>query len=101
MITGESIPVDVGSGDTAYAGALVRRGEAIAEITAIGTRTYFGRAAELVRVVHVESSEQRAVLGIVRDLTIVNRDHRGDGDLRAQPSLDLLKGIVSTRLGID
>jgi H+-transporting ATPase len=50
----------------------VRRGEATAEIVATGTRTYFGRAAELVRMAHVESSEQQAVLGVVRNLTIVN-----------------------------
>ena len=52
--------------------ALVRRGEAIAEVIATGTRTYFGRTAELVRVAHVESAEQKAVLGVVRNLTVVN-----------------------------
>lgn len=72
MLTGESILVEIETGDTAYAGGLVRRGEATAEVIATGTRTYFGRAAELVRVAHVESSEQQAVLGIVRNLTIVN-----------------------------
>jgi H+-transporting ATPase len=72
MLTGESIPAETEPGKIAYAGALVRRGEAIAEIVATGTRTYFGRASELVRVAHVESSEQRAVLGVVRNLTIVN-----------------------------
>ena len=72
MLTGESLPAEVGSGKTAYAGALVRRGEAIGEVVGTGTRTYFGRAAELVRVARVESSEQRAVLGVVRNLTILN-----------------------------
>jgi len=60
MLTGESIPAEVEAGKIAYAGALVRRGEAAAEIVATGTRTYFGRAAELVRIAHVESSEQQA-----------------------------------------
>jgi H+-transporting ATPase len=72
MLTGESIPAEAGPEKIAYAGALVRRGEATAEVVATGTRTYFGRAAELVRVAHIESSEQRAVLGIARNLTIVN-----------------------------
>jgi H+-transporting ATPase len=72
MLTGESVPVEAETGKTAYAGALVRRGEAIGEVIATGTRTYFGRAAELVRIAHVDSSEQRAVLGVVRNLTIVN-----------------------------
>ncbi|MDR3535302.1 MAG: HAD-IC family P-type ATPase [Acetobacteraceae bacterium] len=71
-LTGESIPVEAGLQKTAYAGALARRGEAIAEVVTTGTRTYFGRTAELVRIAHVESSEQAAVLGIVRALTVVN-----------------------------
>jgi H+-transporting ATPase len=61
MLTGEPIPAEAERGKIAYAGGLVRRGEATAEVIATGTRTYFGRAAELVRVAHVESSEQRAV----------------------------------------
>ena len=72
MLTGESIPVDAGLGKTAYAGAVVRRGEAIASITATGTSTYFGRAAELVRIAHVESTETKVVLGLVRNLSIIN-----------------------------
>ena len=72
MLTGESVPAEAGPGLTAYAGALVRRGEAIGEVTATGARTYFGRTAELVRIAHVESSEQHAVLGVVRALTVVN-----------------------------
>jgi H+-transporting ATPase len=72
MLTGESIPVETGPQSAAYAGALVRRGEAIAEVVATGMRTYFGRTAELVRIAHVESSEQQAVLGVVRALTVVN-----------------------------
>jgi H+-transporting ATPase len=72
MLTGESIPAEMEAGKIAYAGALVRRGEAITEVVATGTRTYFGRAAELVRVAHVESAEQKTVLGIVRNLTVVN-----------------------------
>jgi H+-transporting ATPase len=50
----------------------VRRGEAVAEVTATGTRTKFGRTAELVRTAHVESSQQQAVLRVVRNLAIVN-----------------------------
>ncbi|MEJ0018954.1 MAG: HAD-IC family P-type ATPase [Acetobacteraceae bacterium] len=72
MLTGESVPLEAGPQAVAYAGALVRRGEAIAEVVATGAHTYFGRAAELVRIAHVESSEQQAVLGIVRALTVVN-----------------------------
>jgi len=72
MLTGESIPAEADAGTTAYAGSLVRRGEAIASVVATGTRTYFGRTAELVSIAHVESAEQRAVLNVVRNLTVMN-----------------------------
>ena len=50
----------------------MRRGEAVAEVTATGARTKFGRTAELVRTAHVESSQQKAVLRVVRNLAMVN-----------------------------
>jgi H+-transporting ATPase len=72
MLTGESIPVEADAGSLLYAGSLVRRGQAIAQVTATGSRTYFGRAAELVRVAHARSTEQAAILGATRGLAIVN-----------------------------
>jgi len=72
MLTGESIPVEAGPGLQTYAGALVRRGEAVAEVTATGPRTKFGRTAELVRIAHVESTQQKAVVRVVRNLAIFN-----------------------------
>ena len=72
MLTGESVPIEAGAGIQTFAGALVRRGEAVAEVTATGAHTKFGRTAELVRTAHVVSSEQKAVLRIVRNLTIFN-----------------------------
>ena len=52
--------------------AMVRRGEAVAEVTATGTRTKFGRTAELVLTAHVVSSQQKAVLRVVRNLAMFN-----------------------------
>jgi H+-transporting ATPase len=72
MLTGESMPIEAGPGRETYAGALVRRGEAVAEVTATGTRTKFGRTAELVRTAHVVSSEQKAVFRVVRNLAGFN-----------------------------
>jgi len=68
MVTGESVPIEAGAGAQTYAGALVRRGEAEAEVTATGVKTQFGRGAELVRTAHVVSSQQKAVLRVVRNL---------------------------------
>ena len=72
MLTGESLPIEAGAGVDTYAGALVRRGEATAVVTATGERTKFGRTAELVRTAHAVSTQQAAVLKIVRNLAIFN-----------------------------
>jgi H+-transporting ATPase len=72
MLTGESAPIEAGQGIQTFAGALVRRGEAVAEITATGIKTKFGRTAELVRTAHVDSSAQKAVVRVVRNLAAFN-----------------------------
>jgi H+-transporting ATPase len=72
MLTGESEPIEAGVGVKTFAGALVRRGEAVAEVTTTGVNTKFGRTAELVRTAHVVSSQQKAVLRVVRNLAAFN-----------------------------
>jgi|HubBroStandDraft_1064217.scaffolds.fasta_scaffold07996_4 H+-transporting ATPase len=72
LLTGESIPIEAGPGLQTYAGALVRRGEATAIVTATGARTKFGQTAQLVRVAHVESTQQKIVVRVVRNLAIFN-----------------------------
>ncbi len=72
MLTGESLGSEAGPGFLAYAGGQVRRGEAVACVTATGTRTKFGRTAELVRTARVVSTQQVAVLKLVRNLAIFN-----------------------------
>jgi magnesium-transporting ATPase (P-type) len=42
-----TVPIEAGPVRETYASALVRRGEAVAEVTVTGTRTKFGRTAEL------------------------------------------------------
>lgn len=70
MLTGESLPVEAGAGALTFAAALVRRGAALAEVTATGTRTKFGRTAQLVSVARAVSSERQAVLRVVRNLAM-------------------------------
>jgi H+-transporting ATPase len=48
MLTGESVPVELGAGNDTYAGSLVRRGEATGTVTQTGPRTKFGHTAALV-----------------------------------------------------
>ncbi|MGO9770195.1 MAG: HAD-IC family P-type ATPase, partial [Roseiarcus sp.] len=72
MLTGESVPIEAGAGRQAYAGSLVRRGEAVAEVTATGAHTKFGKTAELVLSAHVVSSQQKAVMRVVGNLAAFN-----------------------------
>ncbi len=72
MLTGESVPIEAGPGLQTYAGALVRRGEATAIVTATGANTKFGHTAELVRTAHVESTQQKTVVRVVRNLAMFN-----------------------------
>jgi len=72
MLTGESVPIEASAGTQTFASALVRRGEAVGILTATGTRTRFGRTAELVRTAHVVSSQQKTVLRVVRNLAMFN-----------------------------
>ncbi len=71
-LTGESLPVEAGPGDAVFAGSMVRRGQAVGEVTATGAGTAFGRTAELVRDAHGASTEQAAILGVTRNLALVN-----------------------------
>ncbi len=65
-LTGESVPVDRGRGDTVYAGSIIASGEATATVTATGARTYFGRTAELVRSAEAADHLAAVVLRMVR-----------------------------------
>ena len=64
--------VEAGDGFSAYAGALIRRGEAVAEVSATGAHTKFGRTEELVRTAHVVSTQQSSVFRVVRNIAAFN-----------------------------
>jgi len=63
-LTGESLPVERKTGDTAYSGAIVKQGELEGVVYATGQQTYFGKTAQLVESAHTVSHFQRAVLKI-------------------------------------
>ena len=71
-LTGESAAVPVGSGQTTYAGAMVRGGEASGEVAATGARTFFGRTAELVRTAGAVNRQEHEIIAVVRNLFVVN-----------------------------
>jgi H+-transporting ATPase len=71
-LTGESVPVESECGKTAYAGSLVKRGEASGEVIATGARTYFGKTAELVRSAKTVSHLQSIIFSIVKYLVAMD-----------------------------
>lgn len=71
-LTGESLPIEAGEGATAYAGAIVKRGEASGEVAATGSRTYFGKTAELVRTAKTTSHLEKLIFTIVRYLIVLD-----------------------------
>ena len=71
-LTGESMPVEGVAGKPAYAGSVVKRGEATGEVTATGSRTYFGKTAELVRTAKTVSHLETIIFTIVKYLVMLD-----------------------------
>lgn len=71
-LTGESLPVTVKAGDTAYSGTLVQRGEATARVSETGMRTRYGRTAELLQHAGARSNLERVVFSITNGLILVD-----------------------------
>jgi H+-transporting ATPase len=71
-LTGESTPADVEVGGTAYAGSLIKSGEATCQVTATGARTYYGRTAELVHTARTASHLESIIVNIVKYLVTMD-----------------------------
>jgi H+-transporting ATPase len=71
-LTGESAAASLESGKTAYAGSMVRGGEATGEVTATGARTFFGKTAELVRTAGSANRQEHEIVGVVKNLFVAN-----------------------------
>jgi H+-transporting ATPase len=77
-LTGESMARRRGEDDAVYSGSIVRRGEATGVVVATGTRTLFGRTAELVQIaaprLHAEAliaRLARVLLALVAGLLLI------------------------------
>ena len=65
-LTGESLPMEVGASDILYSSSVVKRGEAQCLVVNTGSRTYFGRTAELVQIARPKSHQEQIMLSVVR-----------------------------------
>jgi H+-transporting ATPase len=71
-ITGESEPVSRSAGTTLYSSTVIRRGETSADVTATGSRTFYGKTAELVRSARTVSHLENLLFSIVRYLVTLD-----------------------------
>ncbi|HVU14220.1 MAG TPA: plasma-membrane proton-efflux P-type ATPase [Phototrophicaceae bacterium] len=70
-LTGESVPVDLAAAGDAYAGSVVRRGEASGIVVNTGQRSKFGKTAELVHNAKTVSHLQQLIQSIIRYLVLM------------------------------
>lgn len=71
-LTGESINVTKQAGDTIFSASTISHGEVIANVSAIGTKSSYGKTAELVRTVESPGRLQRLLFNIVRYLAYLD-----------------------------
>jgi len=70
-LTGESLPVEVEEGGIAYAGSIVKGGEAKCLVISTGRRTFYGRTVELVKQAKARSQQERVILAFTRYMMLV------------------------------
>jgi H+-transporting ATPase len=70
-LTGESLPVERKKEDDVYSGSIVNQGEIEAVVFATGTKTYFGKTAQMVEGTKTRSHFQKAVLKIGDYLIVI------------------------------
>jgi len=71
-LTGESIDVTKQAGDTIFSASTISHGEVIASVSAIGTKSSFGKTAELVRTAEAPGRLQKLLFSIVRYLAYLD-----------------------------
>ena len=71
-LTGESIDVTKGTGETIFSAATIIHGEVIARVTAIGIKSSYGKTAELVRTAEAPGRLQTLLFKIVRYLAYLD-----------------------------
>lgn len=97
-LTGESVPAEADAGKSAYAGSVVRRGEATGVVTATGSSSYFGKTAQLVATAKSASHLEQLIRGIVAYLIALDALIAVvvfvDAAIRALPLLDIVPFVL-------
>lgn len=72
QLTGESLPLEVNTGSVSYAGSIVTQGEATAVVLSIGDKTFYGKAASLVRLTEKPPLMQILAIKIAKYLLVID-----------------------------
>lgn len=70
-LTGESLPLHKKTAEKIYSGSVVQSGEATAVVVATGTKTSFGKTAELVRFARPKLHSEEVIARIVKWLLAI------------------------------
>ena len=65
-ITGESLPVDLSNKGELFSGSILVRGEATAEVKAIGLKTKYGTTAQLLETSHPPTHMEKIIFTIIK-----------------------------------
>lgn len=71
-LTGESIDITKGEGETVFSASTISHGEVIARVSAIGNKSSYGKTAELVRTAEAPGRLQTLLFNIVRYLAYLD-----------------------------
>ncbi len=70
-LTGESFIVEKNAGDTLYSGSIIRRGEITGIVISTGTRTYFGKTVELVKIAKPKLHMEAVTANVVKWMLVM------------------------------
>ncbi len=71
-LTGESLPRDINAPDAIYSGGIVQHGEATAKVSAIGSKTRYGKTTELLETAHPPTHMEKVVFDIIKYFFALN-----------------------------
>jgi H+-transporting ATPase len=71
-LTGESVAQEKGANDKIFLGSLVTRGNATCKVTATGSKTYFGKTAELIEKAHPKLIIEEITMSVTKGLLVVD-----------------------------
>ncbi len=72
MLTGESLPKTKIAGESAYSGSFITTGYAVMEITATGSKTYFGKTVTGIDTSKKRSALEQDILSIEKFISVVS-----------------------------